>query len=46
MDTLYLVIPCYNEEEVLPETSRRLGEKLDALEAAGRISKDWRKCSR
>ena len=21
---LYLVIPCYNEQEVLPETSRRL----------------------
>ena len=24
---LYLVIPCYNEQEVLPETSRRLKEK-------------------
>ena len=24
MDTLWLVIPCYNEEEVLPETSKRL----------------------
>ena len=24
MDTLYLVIPCYNEEEVLPETSKQL----------------------
>ena len=42
MTTLYVVVPCYNEEEVLPETSRRLGEKLDALEAAGRISKDSR----
>ena len=27
-DTLYIVIPCYNEQEVLPETSRRIGEKL------------------
>ncbi|MCH5299291.1 MAG: glycosyltransferase family 2 protein [Ruminococcus sp.] len=24
MDTLWLVIPCYNEEEVLPETSKKL----------------------
>lgn len=24
MDNLWLVIPCYNEEEVLPETSKRL----------------------
>ncbi len=23
-DILYIVVPCYNEEEVLPETSRRL----------------------
>ena len=23
-DTLYIVVPCYNEEEVLPETARRL----------------------
>lgn len=27
-DTLYIVVPCYNEEEVLPETSTRLREKL------------------
>ncbi len=37
---LYLVIPCYNEEEVLPETSRRLREKYDALMSADKISKD------
>ncbi len=36
--TLYLIIPCYNEEEVLPETSRRLTEKLNALIGAGKIS--------
>ena len=28
LPVLYLVIPCYNEEEVLPETTKRLTEKL------------------
>jgi len=37
-DTLYIVVPCYNEEEVLPETSRRLKEKMESLQAAGKIS--------
>ena len=37
-DVLYIVVPCYNEEEVLPETSRRLKEKMEALVAAGTIS--------
>ncbi len=37
---LYLVIPCYNEEEVLPETSKRLREKYTALMSAGKISAD------
>lgn len=37
-NTLYIVVPCYNEEAVLPETSRRLGEKLRALMSAGKIS--------
>ena len=36
-DTLYIVVPCYNEEEVLPETARRLGDKLRGLMAAGKI---------
>lgn len=40
--TLYLVIPCYNEEEVLPETSKRLDQKLGALIGAGRISEQSR----
>lgn len=30
-NVLYLVIPCYNEEEVLPETSARLREKMNEL---------------
>ena len=41
-DILYIVVPCYNEEEVLPETSRRLREKLEALMAAGKISEQSR----
>lgn len=27
-NTLYVVLPCYNEEEVLEETTKRLKEKL------------------
>lgn len=41
-DILYLVVPCYNEEEVLHETARRMKDKLTALIAAGRISADSR----
>lgn len=41
-DKLYVVVPCYNEEAVLPETTRRLGEKLHAMMAAGAISADSR----
>ena len=37
-DTLYIVVPCYNEEEVLPETARRLREKLEQLMGEGKIS--------
>lgn len=32
---VYFVIPCYNEEEVLPETVKRLTDKLAAMQAAG-----------
>lgn len=37
-NTLYIVVPCYNEEEVLPETARRLKDKLTALLAARKVS--------
>ncbi|MGN0991026.1 MAG: glycosyltransferase family 2 protein, partial [Candidatus Ventricola sp.] len=37
-NTLYIVVPCYKEQEVLPETSRRLKEKVLALRAQGKIS--------
>ena len=30
-NTLYIVVPCYKEQEVLPETSRRLREKMRQL---------------
>ena len=26
---LYIVVPCYKEEEVLPETAKRLREKIE-----------------
>ena len=31
MNTIYLVVPCYNEEEVLRETASRLKEKMQVL---------------
>ena len=37
-NTLYIVVPCYNEEEVLPETSKRLRAKLEGLMEAEKIS--------
>lgn len=37
---MYLVVPCYNEEEVLPETSKRLREKMQSLIEKGKIAKD------
>lgn len=41
-NTLYIVVPCYKEQEVLPETSRRLKEKVLALRAQGKISDESR----
>lgn len=39
---LMVVIPCYNEEEVLPETSKRLVEKMASLTEKGLITPDSR----
>ncbi len=39
---LYIVIPCYNEEEVLPQTAPLFLRKLEQLCAQGRISEDSR----
>ena len=38
METLYLVVPCYNEEEALPESAKQLMQKLESLTANGKIS--------
>lgn len=40
MDILYIVVPCYNEEEVLHETSKRLEKKLNQLIGQNQISKN------
>lgn len=34
---LYIVVPCYNEQEVLPETAERLKNKIGRLREAGQI---------
>ena len=39
---LMVVIPCYNEEEVLPETSKRLVAKMASLTEKGLITPDSR----
>ncbi|QYE97626.1 glycosyltransferase family 2 protein [Paraclostridium sordellii] len=39
---LYIVVPCYNEEEVLIETSTRLLDKLNRMINSGLISSDSR----
>ncbi len=39
---LYIVVPCYNEEAVLPETAKRLKEKMETLEKSGKISEKSR----
>lgn len=39
---LYLVVPCYNEEEVLPVTIKRLAEMLDNLVSKSEVSKESR----
>lgn len=36
--TIYMVVPCYNEEEVLDETTKRLSAKIQALIDSGKIS--------
>ncbi len=37
-DILYIVVPCYNEEEVLRETAKRLKHKLETLIKGDKIS--------
>ena len=40
MKTLYIVIPCYNEEEVIKETTKRLTVKLDDMISKKQIDKN------
>ena len=39
---LYIVIPCYNEQEVLPMTSGMFLEKINSLIAKGRVAPESR----
>ncbi|MBR4319136.1 MAG: glycosyltransferase family 2 protein [Oscillospiraceae bacterium] len=39
---LYLVIPCYNEQEVLPETAKQLKQKMSDLISQQKISPESR----
>ena len=42
MTTLTIVVPCHNEEAVLPETGRQLLSLLDSLHEQGKVSADSR----
>lgn len=42
MNTIWLVIPCYNEREVLPETSKQLQGIMEDLISKEKISKESR----
>ena len=39
---LGIIIPCYNEEEVLPETAKRMIALIGRLHSLGKISADSR----
>lgn len=39
---LYIVVPCYNEQEVLPITSQIFVKKLEELSSSGEISEESR----
>lgn len=41
-EKLYMVVPCYNEQEVLPETANQLKAKYTALMEQGLISRESR----
>ncbi len=42
MTKLYIAVPCYNEEEVLPDSAVKLREKLISMIDGGLISRDSR----
>lgn len=41
-EILYMVVPCYNEEEMLPISSKAMGAKLRSLISQGRVSEKSR----
>ena len=42
MNILYIIIPCYNEETVLPITSKLFLDKLNSLIKSGKVSNNSR----
>lgn len=42
MTKLYIAVPCYNEEEVLPDSAAKLRDKLRSMMSDGLISDDSR----
>lgn len=42
MTKLYIAVPCYNEEEVLPDSSSKLLNKMNEMIAQGKITDDSR----
>ncbi len=42
MTKLYIAVPCYNEEEVLPDSSGKLCAKMQKMMAEGKITEDSR----
>jgi len=41
---IFLVVPCYNEQEVLPYTAKLLEKKMNSLIDSGRISENSKVC--
>ncbi len=41
-EKLYIVVPCYNEEAVLPETTKRLTDKMNRMISSGLIAEGSR----
>lgn len=39
MTKLYIAVPCYNEQEVLPDSAQKLLDKLSTMISQGKISK-------
>ncbi len=42
MTKLYIAVPCYNEEEVLPDSSGKLCAKMQKMMSEGKITEDSR----